>query len=247
MNIKINNDDINLSNLENKDMNNEYIKPVEKKTKTKTKTKKNKLENNNKLDDNKLEDTTNDLLQQELLQQQILQAKQFSKIKKNQSLDSDDIVYKSNVINLINQYYKIFSKFLTKFNLKDLEKLSIEELDALLIQIKDVVATRNIENNFSMAINYFPCALELTGKKLLNLNLDGYSSSILQNEEYYYTVYEILLDSNIINKIKLDPKIRLAYILSSSMFLVHTYNTNKLKDMDQKLNSSIDPSKFNDI
>jgi hypothetical protein len=80
-----------------------------------------------------------------------------------ETADVDDIVYKNQLIKKINAYNKVFREFLTEIKPTQLEKKTIDELEGLLSQIKDIVSSRNIEGNVNGLISLVPLGIENMG------------------------------------------------------------------------------------
>lgn len=217
------NDDnkIDLSSIQNKNINqdNDFIKLPEKKTKN------NKKDENLNKNSNENLNKTNDL----------------------QSAVQDDLIYKNQLINKINQYKRIFYEFLTDVNCDDIQNNTVAELEETLLCIKNIVQNRNIESNVSLFINVIPYSIEKIGG-YLDYNLDGYTSVVAGNREYYYTMQQILLEMNAFENVSIDPKYKLLYILASSAFIVHQTNVQKKLEMKNKLDQNIENlDKYKDL
>lgn len=217
------NDDnkIDLSSIQNKNINqdNDFIKLPEKKTKN------NKKDENLNKNSNENLNKTNDL----------------------QSAVQDDLIYKNQLINKINQYKRIFYEFLTDVNCDDIQNNTVAELEETLLYIKNIVQNRNIESNVSLFINVIPYSIEKIGG-YLDYNLDGYTSVVAGNREYYYTMQQILLEMNAFENVSIDPKYKLLYILASSAFIVHQTNVQKKLEMKNKLDQNIENlDKYKDL
>lgn len=217
------NDDnkIDLSSIQNKNINqdNDFIKLPEKKTKN------NKKDENLNKNSNENLNKTNDL----------------------QSAVQDDLIYKNQLINKINQYKRIFYEFLTNVNCDDIQNNTVAELEETLLYIKNIVQNRNIESNVSLFINVIPYSIEKIGG-YLDYNLDGYTSVVAGNREYYYTMQQILLEMNAFENVSIDPKYKLLYILASSAFIVHQTNVQKKLEMKNKLDQNIENlDKYKDL
>lgn len=221
MEININNQDVNLESIENNNLNDEIIQIEPNKSKEKKKEKKPRKITN-----------------------EIKEEKESSEI-----IDSDDIIYKNNLIKKISLYKKEFSEFLTEIKHEQIEKKSIEELESILINVKDTVSNRNITQNINGIISLGPVAIENIGCSV-GLELQGYSQLVNSNKEYYYTMKEIMIESNFMENINIDPKLRLMYILGTSAYFVHNLNSEKKKKLNSNLNSNINDNlkqKFSDI
>jgi len=220
--MNINNDGLNLSSLENKSQNDEFIKRTEKSRGRATREESEPIEKPLKPD---LKD---------------LKELQIPKVQ------YDDIIYKNKLIRKISQYQKVFHEFLGRLSLERLDNKSIDELEAFLTNIKEIISSRNIDNNITQFVQFLPYGIEEVGKRA-GLELDGYGQHINRDKNYYYTMQEILIENNILDNIKVDPKLKLSYILCLGAYQVHKINTLKKSDMNNKLNSTIDPTKYADL
>jgi len=158
----------------------------------------------------------------------------------------EDKLYKTQLIEKIKKYKSIFHEFLKDFKFNDLNEKNIMELETLLSQIKNSVSSRNMSNNMNGLIQLLPTAIE-TGGKYIGLQLEGYSGHINSQKEYYYTCQEILIESNFYDKIQMTPTQRLGYILGSPALMVHIANSQTNEKLNQKLNTTINGENFKDL
>lgn len=136
----------------------------------------------------------------------------------------EDSLYKEQLVKKIGEYKRCFAELLVTLHIYDEEEKSISELENILTKIKDKVSNRNIENNISKFINIIPWGFE-KGGEMLGFKLNGFSQMITADKEYEYTMKEIMIESNYLDRIKMDPKTRLMYLFGTTAFLVHTANT----------------------
>lgn len=154
-----------------------------------------------------------------------------------------DIEDKKKIIKKIQAYEESFSKFLTKLNLTNLEYKSVDELDDLLSEVKDCVSNRNINGSLNIFARALPYAIEAGGSNL-GLNLTNYGETVNANQEYHYTVKELMIDYNFVDKVKIKPEMKLMYILAQSAFVCHMANSAKSQETQSKLNQSAEDLKF---
>lgn len=129
--------------------------------------------------------------------------------------DEEDIIYKSKLIRRIGTYKKYFSKFLTEIKIEHLEKKSAEQLEALLTNIKDIVSNRNDETIVNSVVSGIPDGIEKIGINA-GFDLQGYSHVVNSNPEYHYCMMELIIESNMIDNLRVDPKLKLFGILAGS-------------------------------
>lgn len=225
MNINIENDEIDLSNLVNQNSNDDYIKPVE------------KIKGKGKGKGRRIKEQV-DQPEEEIYPQ--LKEIQVPKV------NYDDIIYKTKLIRKISQYQKVFYELLGNINFNSIDSKSIEELEAILTNIKEIISNRNIDRNVSAFVQYIPFGIEEIGKRA-GLELDGYGQYINRDKDYYYTMQEILIENDILDGIKVDNRLRLAYILGLGAYQVHKVNSFKKTEINKKLNSSVDATKYSDL
>lgn len=225
MNINIENDEIDLSNLVNQNSNDDYIKPVE------------KIKGKGKGKGRRIKEQV-DQPEEEIYPQ--LKEIQVPKV------NYDDIIYKTKLIRKISQYQKVFYELLGNINFNSIDSKSIEELEAILTNIKEIISNRNIDRNVSAFVQYIPFGIEEIGKRA-GLELDGYGQYINRDKDYYYTMQEILIENDILDGIKVDNRLRLAYILGLGAYQVHKINSFKKTEINKKLNSSVDATKYSDL
>lgn len=225
MNINIENDEIDLSNLVNQNSNDDYIKPVE------------KIKGKGKGKGRRIKEQV-DQPEEEIYPQ--LKEIQVPKV------NYDDIIYKTKLIRKISQYQKVFYELLGNINFNSIDSKSIEELEAMLTNIKEIISNRNIDRNVSAFVQYIPFGIEEIGKRA-GLELDGYGQYINRDKDYYYTMQEILIENDILDGIKVDNRLRLAYILGLGAYQVHKVNSFKKTEINKKLNSSVDATKYSDL
>lgn len=217
MEINVNND-INLSSIENPNQNDDFIELKQPKVSKKKTGKENDKDENN---------TNNNH-------------------KSIEKLDGEDLMYKSQLIKKITTYRKVFYEFLGEIVIEKLESKTIDELEGFLIQIKDVVQSRNIENNVNGLIGWIPKCIE-DGGCAMGFELEGYAGIVNSNKEYYYTMQEIMIESNLLDNIKVDPKLRLVYVLGTSAYIAHQGNMMRKAKTNTKLNQTISSEKYNDL
>jgi NifU-like protein involved in Fe-S cluster formation len=75
----------------------------------------------------------------------------------------DDVVYKSLMIDRIGIYKKHFVKYLSDIETDNLEGKSIEELENILTNVKEIVSNRNFESTIRQMISVI--GFFLNGKK----------------------------------------------------------------------------------
>ena len=167
-------------------------------------------------------------------------------IDNGETMDGDDLVYKNQLIKKISVYKKVFHEFLSQMNFNSLDKKSVDELEFILTDVKNIVSNRNIENNISGLVSLVPVGIENLSEHI-GLDLKGYAQVVNSNKEYHYCMMECLIETNIMDNIKVDPKTRLMYILGSSAFLVHTINSQNKEHLKKKMSTNIDPNSYKDI
>ena len=226
MNINIENDEIDLSNLVNQNSNDDYIKPVE------------RIKGKGKGKGRRIKEQADQPEEEEIYPQ--LKEIQAPKV------NYDDIIYKTKLIRKISQYQKVFYELLGNINFNSIDSKSIEELEAILTNIKEIISNRNIDRNVSAFVQYIPFGIEEIGKRA-GLELDGYGQYINRDKDYYYTMQEILIENDILDGIKVDNRLRLAYILGIGAYQVHKVNSFKKTEINKKLNSSVDATKYSDL
>lgn len=151
----------------------------------------------------------------------------------------EDSLYKEQLVKKIGEYQRCFGELLVTLHIYDVDEKSISELENILTKIKDIVSNRNIENNISKFINIIPWGFE-KGGEMVGLKLNGFSQIITADKEYEYTMKEMMIESNYLDRIKMDPKTRLMYMFGTTAFLVHTANSTSkagpdvpVKEMDE--------------
>jgi len=236
--------DVDLSTLQNKNTNDEFIRPTQK-SKLRSRARPSVM---NQEPEQRQEQVPH---YQQFIQQKMMEDKINEKLQMKQReqeridlLEEED--YKRKMIQKIKQYNDVFYEFLTDINLMKLESKSTNELEAILSSIRDIVSSRNIGSNVNALIQTAPYLIETAGKRY-GLELDGYAQFINSDKNYYYTVQEILIENNIIENIKVNPLIKLPYILGFGAYHIHMMNRAKKSNLDSKLNSTIDPTKYNDL
>lgn len=163
-------------------------------------------------------------------------------LRRRATLPMDDMQYKKNLIKKIERYKEVFEKFLTKINMDGLEYKSQEALEDILIEIKEAVANRTIGSGVNNLIQTIPFGIEKFGTSL-GADLEGYGRLINSNPEYYYTVQEMLIENDIIDKIRVAPHYRLAFMLGRSALMVHTVNQMKKAETYTKFSQSAEDLK----
>ena len=161
----------------------------------------------------------------------------------------DDLIYKNKLISKIQQYKNTFNEFLITISTINLEDKSIEELEKLLLSIKETISNRNIKSNVDNLIKSIPMGIEYIGTNFTPLKLNGYSDMLMKDREFYYNCQEILLEYDLLSNIKTKPEYRLIYQLTLSAMLCHKINTMK-EENNINLNKTINENvknKYNDI
>jgi len=225
MNIHIDNDGMDLSELHNQNQNDELIQKQTKRGKKKEQI------------HEQIPDPSYEAIQ-ELIPD--------IKLSDKHDYDHEDVIYKAQLLRKINQYQKYFYEFLGKINFERMENKTTSELETILTEIKQIVSNRNIEGNIDRAIQYIPFGIERIGITA-GLQLEGYAQMVSRDKEYAYCMAELLIEYNFMDNLKVDNRLRLGYILASSAYLVHTINSNKKAEINEKLNTCIDPTKYNDL
>lgn len=163
-------------------------------------------------------------------------------------LSAEDIIYKNKLISNIKQYYEIFKKFLIDKDVSNLEERNIQDLEKLLMEIKDIVSNRNIKQNIDSAIQSIPIGIEFMACSYTPLKLNGFSQMLLSNEEFFYNCHEIILEYELLDNIKTKPEFRLGYQIILSAMLCHKMNS--IKENNINLNGKVPDdikSKFNNL
>ena len=168
--------------------------------------------------------------------------KQLKEIKE----ESDDMIYKNQLIKKIEIYHKHFSKYLKGVKCDQLDKKNINQLEDILTKVKDAVQSRNTEDELKGYMNLVPIGIEKTGN-FVGLELDGYAQYVSSNPEFHDSLMEVLIESNYLDNLKMDPKMRLAKILGTSAVLIHTSNKMHKQKLETNLSATIDGSLFKDL
>lgn len=252
-------DNVDLTSIQNKNQNtDDFIKTPEKTpSKTKAKAEK-KTKKSNDLPNDLPNNLPNNLLNNDLLNNEIPELEKFEKIEKlptdfikmlnKKEFKHDnkkDEILKNKFIDAINDYKDVFHKFI-KTDLSNLNNCSVEQLDNILKNVKKEVHNRNSPSMINLITTSIPYGIE-KGARFFDIDLTNYGTIVSQNPEYYYLIQEILLEYNIKNLIDVDARIKLAYLLLSSAYLINHINKNNINLMNDKLNQNIDGDKYKDI
>ena len=162
----------------------------------------------------------------------------------------EDIVYKSQLIQKIEGYYRIFNDFLKEININEINLLSVDELEKLLIHIKQKVSNRNIQNNMDTLIKSIPIGIEHICCNFTPIKLNGYSEMLNNDKEFYYNVHEILLEYDLLTNVQTRPEYRLGYQMCITGLLCHKLNTAKEQNLLNGLNKKPDiifDNKYKDL
>ncbi len=74
-----------------------------------------------------------------------------------------------------------------------MEEKSIEELEKLLLSIKEIVTNRNIKSNIDNFIKIIPSGIEFIGCIYTPLKLNRFSDMLMKDREFYYNCQEVIL------------------------------------------------------
>lgn len=170
----------------------------------------------------------------------------IKKKKKKKKHYYDNPEEKTNKILLINKYYnnKRLSKYIPDdIRVKDLSKLSSDDLDDHLKIVKKTVSSNRGNMEVEQLIQYTSTALENIGTQFTPLKLNGFSNALMQNESVKEDVEEIMLEYDLLSE--LTPHSRLTLNVISTMFMVHSINTLTNGDVNEKLNQEYKTSTKN--
>src|SRR5271154_612351 len=160
----------------------------------------------------------------------------------------EDPIEKRKVILKVRRWLLEFEKHLGDFTNRDLEALSIEQLDILLREIKFTVSCRNVNTMSIRAfktmivnIEYFCCThtqIRCAGLSKLNEDedlLDCVKEFSLENMELFYT----------------KPQYRILYAVVSSIMTLHIVNSTREKEQlalqAQQAKKEVDLEKVKEI
>lgn len=173
---------------------------------------------------------------------------QFEEVEEPEMPTLEDIVYKNKLISKIQQYKLTFNELLVLVSTINLEDKSIEELEKLLLSIKEIISNRNIKSNMDNFIKAIPTGIEYIGTNFTPLKLNGYSDMLMRDKEFYLNCQEIILEYDLFDNVKTKPEYRLGYQLLLSGFLCHKINC--MKEEQLNINKTVNndlKDKYNNL
>ena len=149
----------------------------------------------------------------------------------------DDVEGKRKRLNIISRYKNSqrFGAWLKKqgFNMspKNLEDLSIDELETMINDIRFCIATKNTNSMYETGATKGILVAETLLRPVYKI--DGLSEVLSKDPTYLDLVEEILLENQ--NQIYVKPQYRLLYCVLSSAYIVHTQHVmlEKLAQTDE--------------
>jgi hypothetical protein len=161
----------------------------------------------------------------------------IDEVQEEQPMTASDIIYKNKIMAKIKQYKETFQELLIQVNIDSLEEKNINELETLLLMIKEIVANRNMKKNIQQVINTIPIGIEYIATSFTPLKLNGYSDLLIKDPEFYYNCQEIILEYDLFDNINTRPEYRLGYQMVLSALLCHKINC--IKESQINLNKPI--------
>jgi len=150
------------------------------------------------------------------------------------------IIKEQGVKNKILRYKVSFGQYLLAYDYKinDLDNLSIDELEQLLMEIEICVSSRTSGN---MIQSYYLGAVSMTERvaPILGMNLQGLSQVLTENAQIKETLDELSIKYDVVHYTK--PEVRLAYLTLQSIMAVNSIN--KKKEKTQQVLSAPVPQK----